>query len=89
MKPRKNYRQRPKKSGSKKRYRVSNQRKRLVAAGLDEEFVKHLTERQIREQLMRVSRKKAKKKEAKKPAKKAKKAKKPAKKKTSKKTEKK
>ena len=81
MKPRKNFRSRPKKGGSKRRYRINTQRKRLVAAGLDEEIVKRLNEREIRDKLKAVSRRK-------KPAKKAAPKKKPAKKtkKTTKKT---
>ncbi|MGB2630892.1 MAG: hypothetical protein WBD24_02925 [Candidatus Omnitrophota bacterium] len=75
MKPRKNFRTRPKKSGSKKRYRIKTQKKRLVAAGLDEEYVRRLTEREIRDKLQKVSRKKkpAKKEAPKKTVKKAKK----------------
>jgi hypothetical protein len=57
MKPRKNYRTRPKKSGSKKRQRVKTQKKRLIAAGMSEDAVKHLTDIQIRQKLQETARK--------------------------------
>ena len=70
MKPRKNYRTRPKKSGSKKRQRVNTQKKRLIAAGMSEEQVKHLTDAQIRDKLKKIAKKTVKKPAKKKPAKK-------------------
>ena len=77
MKPRKNYRTRPKKSGAKKRQRITAQKKRLLAAGIDEEAVKHMTSVAIRNKMKELAKKKTVKK---KPA-----AKKTAKKKTVKK----
>jgi hypothetical protein len=70
MKPRKNYRTRPKKSGAKKRQRIKSQKKRLTDAGIDAEVVRRLTDAEIREQLKRVMKKKPVKKPKKKPAKK-------------------
>ncbi|MGB2599273.1 MAG: hypothetical protein WBB86_06590 [Candidatus Omnitrophota bacterium] len=60
MKPRKNYRTRPKKKGAKRKHRIKTQRKRLVAAGLDEGVVFHMTEAQVRKKLMEVAKKIAK-----------------------------
>lgn len=59
MKPRKNYRTRPKKSGAKKRQRISVQKKRLIAAGIDEETVRHMTSLAIRNKLKELCRKRA------------------------------
>jgi hypothetical protein len=59
MKPRKKFRTRPKKKGAKKRQRIKSQKKRLVAAGVDEDVVFHMTDAQIRKKLQEVSRKKA------------------------------
>jgi len=70
MKPRKNYRTRPKKSGAKRTQRIKAQKKRLVAAGHDEKDLKKKNIVEIRE-LIKVT--------AKKQAKKAKAAKKPVK----------
>ena len=49
MKPRKNYRTRPKKTGAKKRQRVKAQKKRLVDAGVEEARLKGLNIVEIRE----------------------------------------
>jgi hypothetical protein len=48
MKPRKNYRSRPKKSGAKRNYRIKTQKKRLAEAGVDQEKLKHMTVVDIR-----------------------------------------
>ena len=86
MKPRKKFRTRPKKSGAKKKQRIKSQKKRLTAAGVDENVVSSMTEGQIRRKLMAVEKKKAPK-PKRKPAKKtAKKAVKKVAKKTTKKT---
>ena len=96
MKPRKNYRSRPKKRGAKRKQRVRAQERRLVAAGYDKEKLDKMTTVEIRELLKVAAKKKdpakAKKKIVKKPAaakkpaaKKTVKAKKPAAKKTVKK----
>jgi len=57
--PRKKYRQRPKKVGAKKKQRIKAQRKRLLAAGLEEEYVDKLTDAQVREKLKKISKKKS------------------------------
>ncbi len=46
--PRVKFRDRPKKTGAKKKIRVKAQKKRLVAAGFDEKSVNKLTDRDIR-----------------------------------------
>jgi TPP-dependent pyruvate/acetoin dehydrogenase alpha subunit len=51
MKPRKKFRQRPKKSGAKKRQRVRSQKKRLVEAGYTEEDLKHKSISAIRDMI--------------------------------------
>jgi hypothetical protein len=56
MKPRKNYRSRPKKSGARRNRRVRAQKKRLIAAGYKEENLKHKTTVEIREMLKEVAR---------------------------------
>ena len=87
MKPRKNFRMRPKKHGAVKRQRILAQKKRLVAAGYDMETLRHMNVVQIRDLLKKVAKKKSPKKAApkkkaaaKKPAAKKPAAKKPAKK---------
>ncbi|MFC1570400.1 hypothetical protein ACFL4E_01315 [Candidatus Omnitrophota bacterium] len=101
MKPRKNYRGRPKKHGAAKRQRILSQKKRLVAAGYDMETLRHMNVVQIRDLVKKVAKKKspkqpapkkvaakkaaAKKPAAKKPAAKNPAAKKPAAKKPAKK----
>ncbi|MDD4956423.1 MAG: hypothetical protein PHH49_01710 [Candidatus Omnitrophica bacterium] len=49
MKPRKNYRTRPKKTGAKKRQRIKAQKKRLVASGMEEKKLKKLNVVEIRD----------------------------------------
>jgi len=71
MKPRKNYRTRPKKRGAKKRQRVLSQKRRLLAAGYDKEKLDKLSPTEVRE-LLKIARKRkraAKTKTAKKPRK--------------------
>jgi hypothetical protein len=60
MKPRKNYRMRLKKRGAKKKHRIKTQKKRLIAAGVDEDLVFHMTEVQVRRKLIEVAKKAAK-----------------------------
>lgn len=55
MKPRKNYRSRPKKSGAKRNYRVRSQKKRLAEAGIDQEKLKHMTVVDVRELLKKTA----------------------------------
>jgi len=74
MKPRKNYRTRPKKSGAKKRQRVLAQKKRLKAAGYDDDKLHSMNTAEIRDALKKAARKSqdaGKKKEARKAASKA------------------
>jgi len=59
MKPRKNYRSRPKKSGAKKRQKVLSQKRRLVAAGHDAAGLVKLTTVEIRDLLKKTGKKKA------------------------------
>ena len=60
MKPRKNYRTRPKKTGAKKRQRVLAQEKRLVALGYDKKKLDKMTIVQIRDLIKKAMRKKEK-----------------------------
>ena len=73
MKPRKNYRSRPVKSGAAKRQRILSQKKRLVAAGYTMEALRHKTIVEIRDLVKKTAKNKTKKAPAKKPV-----AKKPA-----------
>ena len=57
MKPRKNYRMRPKKSGAKKRQKLLSQKRRLAAAGYEKESLDKMTSVQIRD-LLKVAGKK-------------------------------
>ncbi|MGB2601427.1 MAG: hypothetical protein WBD00_01775 [Candidatus Omnitrophota bacterium] len=83
MKPRKNYRTRPKKTGAKKNQRILSQKRRLLAAGIPEEKFRRMTIVDIRDLVKEVAKKKGTKKTAKPAAKKTvKKAAKPAAKKT-------
>jgi len=59
MKPRKNYRSRPKKCGAKKRQKVLSQKRRLVAAGHDAAGLEKLTTVEIRDLLKKTGKKKA------------------------------
>ena len=68
MKPRKNFRSRPKKSGAKRNYRIKTQKKRLEAAGIDPKRLKHMTVVEIRELLQKTARKKGPSRPPKKPA---------------------
>jgi len=58
MKPRKNYRSRPKKAGAKKRQKVLAQKRRLVAAGCEKESLKKLSTVEIRDLLKKTAKKK-------------------------------
>lgn len=58
MKPRKNYRSRPKKDGAKKRQKVLAQKRRLVAAGCDKESLEKLSTVEIRDLLKKTAKKK-------------------------------
>ncbi len=60
MKPRKNYRSRPKKHGAKRKQRVLSQKKRLISAGCKEEEVEKLNVVEIREMLKETMKKNAK-----------------------------
>ena len=51
MKPRKKFRERPKKSGAKKKQRVKSQKKRLVEAGYTEEELKHKSISAVRDMI--------------------------------------
>ncbi len=59
MKPRKNYRSRPKKTGAKKRQKVLAQKRRLVAAGCLKESLGKLSTVEIRNLLKKTAKKKA------------------------------
>jgi len=58
MKPRKNYRSRPKKTGAKKRQKVLAQKRRLVAAGCVKESLVKLSTVEIRDLLKKTAKKK-------------------------------
>lgn len=60
MKPRKNYRSRPVKSGAKKKQKVKSQKKRLLAMGEDQAKVEKMTPVEAREALKVTARKVAK-----------------------------
>ena len=60
MKPRRNYRSRPKKSGAKRNQRVQSQKRRLVAAGCKEEDLKKLNVVEVRDLLKTTMKKVAK-----------------------------
>ena len=47
--PKKKFKNRPKKSGTKKRQKLRAQKRRLVKAGLDEGVVEKMTTKEIRE----------------------------------------
>jgi len=59
MKPRKNYRSRPKKTGAKKRQKVLAQKRRLVSAGCVKESLAKLSTVEIRDLLKKTAKKKA------------------------------
>ncbi|MFH1306007.1 MAG: hypothetical protein ABIH74_06375 [Candidatus Omnitrophota bacterium] len=59
MKPRKNFRTRPKKTGARKKQKVLAQKRRLVAAGHDKDSLKKLTTPEIRNLLKKAARKKS------------------------------
>jgi len=59
MKPRKNYRSRPKKTGAKKKQRILSQKRRLVAAGCDETELKKKTTVEIRDLVKKTAKKKS------------------------------
>ena len=59
MKPRKNYRTRPKKSGAKKRQRVLSQKRKLIAAGYKKEDLDKLSVVEVRELLKKAGKRKA------------------------------
>ncbi|MFH1412215.1 MAG: hypothetical protein ABIG55_06160 [Candidatus Omnitrophota bacterium] len=76
MKPRKNYRSRPKKTGAKKKQKISAQKRRLTGMGHKEESLAKLNVVELRSLLKRSAKKKAvkktdKPKKAKTPSKKA------------------
>lgn len=58
MKPRKNYRTRPVKSGARKKQKVSCQKRRLVLAGYKKEALDKMTPVEIRDLLKKAGRKK-------------------------------
>ena len=58
MKPRKNYRTRPKKSGAKRRQKILSQKKRLEAIGHDRAVIDKMTVVEIRDLLKKAARKK-------------------------------
>lgn len=57
MKPRKNFRSRPKKRGSLRRIRVQSQKKRLIEAGYDQEVLDKMNVVEVRELLKQSKRK--------------------------------
>jgi len=59
MKPRKNYRGRPKKSGAAKRQKLLSQKRRLVVSGYDKEKLDKMTPVEIRNLLKAAGKKKA------------------------------
>jgi len=65
MKPKKNFRSRPKKTGAKKVQRVASQKRRLIEMGYKEEKLAKLTPVEIRDLLKEAGKKKAQKKAAK------------------------
>lgn len=58
MKPRKNFRSRPKKLGAKKKQKVQSQKRRLVVAGCDKDSLEKLSPVEIRELLKKTAKKK-------------------------------
>lgn len=56
--PRKKYRERPKKVGAKKRYRINLHKKKLIAAGMKAEDLSQLNEGEIRRGLRLIGKKK-------------------------------
>ena len=56
--PREKFRERPKKIGAKRKQRVSAQKGRLLAAGLEEGHVNKLTDVEVREEQKKIGRKK-------------------------------
>ncbi|MFH1310361.1 MAG: hypothetical protein ABIH85_06765 [Candidatus Omnitrophota bacterium] len=58
MKPRKNYRSRPKKVGAKKKQKVASQKRRLVTAGCVKEKLDKMNTVEIRELLKKTAKKK-------------------------------
>lgn len=82
MKPRKNYRTRPKKTGAVKRQRILSQKRRLVAAGYNMEELRYKNNVEIRDLVKKAAKKKSPTAQVKKQAKKktARKASKPKKK---------
>jgi len=56
--PRRKFRERPKKSGAKKKQRVRSQKRRIIAAGADESTLKKMTNKEVREALKTANRKK-------------------------------
>jgi len=71
MKPRKNFRSRPKKSGAKKRQKTLSQARRLKASGVSDEELKSLSAKEIRLKIKEVAKKPRKKQPKKKAVKKA------------------
>ena len=57
--PHKKFKTRPKKSGAKKRRRILEQKRRLIAAGLEEKHVNRLTAKDIRKKLKEVAKRRA------------------------------
>lgn len=57
MKPKKNYRSRPKKTGAKKAQRIASQKRKLIAMGYKEEKLKKMTSVEIRELLKKAGKK--------------------------------
>ena len=59
MKPRKNYRTRPKKRGADRRQRILSQKRKLVAAGYDKEKLDKMSAVEVRNLLKEAGKKKA------------------------------
>ena len=57
MKPKERNRERPKKTGAKKRQRVKSQIRRLVVAGYDEKVLKKMNIVQVRDLIKKAARK--------------------------------
>lgn len=58
MKPKEKYRERPKKTGAKKRQKVLSQKKRLIKAGYDKVKLDNMDGVAVRELLKKIGRKK-------------------------------
>lgn len=56
--PRKKFRERPKITGARKKQKVKAQKKRLMAAGMEEKQISKLTDKEVRQEHKKIGRKK-------------------------------